>query len=158
MLKYEHLLGIPFVHGSDDCYGIVRRFYADNFGIELTDYARPDMWWLSDMNLYMKYFRDEGFEVVNEPPHLARPADVFLLAIQSQDANHAGIYLGNGEILHHYRGRLSEVVKMKTMWRNPCAIVRHKDVVLPRETGTVDIIDHILPHKREALLRARSAS
>ena len=155
-MKYRHLLGVPFVHGSSDCYEIIRRFYQDNFSIKLRPYARADGWWDAGLNLYMDNFEAEGFRTVDIQPHQAQPADIFLTAIPSGVANHAGIYLGNGEILHHYIGRLSEVVKVKGVWRNNlCAIIRHKDVVIPVEEITVDILDHILPHKRAAYLDAQ---
>lgn len=152
MIKYEHLVGLPFVHGSTDCYGIVRRIYKDNWDIELTDYARPDGWWDMGMNLYMEHFYDEGFRSVDEPISKIEEGDVLLLAIKSEVANHAGVYVGNGLVLHHYYGRLSEVRSMNGVFRNAlCAHIRHKDVVIGHKEETVDLMDLIHPSKRAVL-------
>jgi len=160
VIKYEHLLGIPFEHGVDDCYEIVRRFYKDNFDIELTAYARPDDWWNNGLNLYLDNFRAEGFETVDIPIHQARPADVFLVCVRTSIPCHSGIYLGQGKILHHFIGRRSEVVTASGLWRNGLScIVRHKDVPdLSRTTRpTLDLMDYLPPHKRRQLEQARAA-
>lgn len=51
-------IGRKFVHGSTDCYSLVRDFYKNEFGIELTDYARAEFWWNKGQNLYMDNFRN----------------------------------------------------------------------------------------------------
>ena len=48
-LRYEHLIGIEYKHGSNDCYGLIRRFYKDNFDLNLRNYARPHDWWNTDL-------------------------------------------------------------------------------------------------------------
>lgn len=152
-MKWEHLLGREFVHGKTDCYDMVRSFYRDNFGLELTNYARPDFWWKQGLNLYADNFAKEGFRVVDAAPHQAQLADVFLTAVQSSGVpNHAGIYLGQGRILHHFPGRFSEVVPLRGIWRDSlCAIIRHKDVSVSEPVEQIDIMDLILPHKRRQL-------
>lgn len=39
------LLNRPFIHGSWDCYGLVRDWYMQERGIELPDFPREDNWW-----------------------------------------------------------------------------------------------------------------
>lgn len=152
-MKYEHLLGREFVHGKTDCYDLVRCFYRDNFAIELTNYARPDFWWREGLNLYIDNFRKEGFEVLDIPVYQAQPADVLLAAVMSSGvANHAGVFVGDGKVLHHYPTRFSEVVPLKGIWRNSvCALVRHKDVVIDRKVPTLDLMDLLPPQKRRQL-------
>jgi cell wall-associated NlpC family hydrolase len=152
-LKYDHLLGISFVHGSDDCYGLIRRFYKDNFDLNLTNYARPDNWWNLSQDLYMENFYAEGFRPIDCHPRDWRPGDAFLMAIGARVACHAAINLGDGNILHHFIGRMSEKIPYAGAWRNKTvAVLRHKDIriedVAPKQ---VDLMDLLPPHKRRQL-------
>jgi hypothetical protein len=56
---------------------------------------------------------------------------MILMQIRSPVTNHAGIYLGDGQMLHHLHGRLSETVPYGGMWaeRTRC-IVRHREVAM----------------------------
>lgn len=159
VVKYQHLLGLPFEHGVQDCYEIGRMFFRDNFDIHLSPRARPDLWWDHGMNLYLDHYRDEGFDVVDIPVTQARPGDVFLVCVRTEVPCHSGIYLGDGKILHHFYGRRSDVVPAHGLWKNALScIIRHKDVPdLSRATATtVDLMDLILPHKRRLLEKARA--
>jgi cell wall-associated NlpC family hydrolase len=149
MIKYEELVGIAFDHGKDDCYGIIRRFYDINYGIQLTNYARPDSWWEHGLDLYTQNFAAEGFRVQDIDLSQVKIGDLFLIAIGSFKATHAAIYVGDGMILHHFYGRLSTVEAYRGVWRNKTiAIIRHKDVVAETETEkTVDLMT-LLPENR----------
>lgn len=129
-LKYEHLVGLQFNHGVQDCYEIQRMFWKDNFDLDLPAYARPDDWWDHGMDLYTQHYAECGFRVMDIAPFETQPADVFLIAIRSQVPNHSGIHLGGGQMLHHFYGRLSEITSWDGMWRNrTCAILRHKSLM-----------------------------
>lgn len=129
-LKYEHLIGQQFDHGTQDCYEIQRQFWKDNFDLDLPPYARPDDWWDHGQDLYRDHYAECGFEVMDITPIDLQPADVFLIAIRSEVPNHSGIHLGDGQMLHHFYGRLSEVTAWDGMWRNrTCAILRHKSLL-----------------------------
>lgn len=153
MLRYEHLVGIPFKHGVNDCYELGRRFFKDNFDIEMRAYARPDNWWKESMNLYMENFLNEGFQVVEDPhPTNLLPADVFLCAIMSPVANHGAILLEDGEILHHLWGRLSTKEPLRGLVKNTTvAVLRHKDVKIEQATYTENLIDRLSPQIRDRL-------
>lgn len=158
-MRHEHLLGRTFIHGSQDCYGVLRDFFKDNFDLPLVDFGRPDDWWEHGLNLYMENFRSQGFESIDIAPHQAQPADVLLVSFKSVVANHAGVMLEDGRILHHMMGRLSEAVPLRGIWRNNvCAIVRNKTLIVPVEVTTVDLIERILPHKRRRIENAMSAT
>lgn len=158
-MKYDTLLGKTFVHGTQDCLSIVREFYNLNFGISIRDYARFDGWWdKPEYNLYMDNYEREGFQLVHDPVHKARPADLLLVAWKSTRPNHAGIVVDTNLILHHAPGRLSEVTRMSSLWRdNLCAIIRHPAAVLPDQHEMVDIMKFISPNKRRMLENARPA-
>lgn len=118
-------VGKKFVHGIDDCYSLVREFYEREFGLQLTNYARPDNWWNDGGNLYMDNFKKEGFYIVDELED-KQFGDLFLIAFGAKVACHAAIYVGDNKILHHVTNRLSTVDKYAGCWRNwTLARIRH---------------------------------
>ncbi|MFN4160648.1 MAG: C40 family peptidase [Stenotrophomonas sp.] len=120
------LVGRQFAHGILDCYTLVRDFYARELGIKLSQYDRDDDWWEKGQDLYsLDRLRAEGFDLIDGEP---RRGDMVLMQIRSPVPNHAGIYLGDGQMLHHMHGRLSEVVNYGGMWAERTRyIVRHKE-------------------------------
>ncbi len=120
------LLGRQFAHGVLDCYTLVRDFYARELGIALSEYEREDEWWAKGQDLYsMERLQAEGFvAVTGEPQH----GDMILMQIRAAVPNHAGVYLGDGQMLHHLDGRLSERVPYGGMWAERTRyIVRHRE-------------------------------
>lgn len=163
-LRYEHLIGLQFEHGVRDCYTMLQKMFEDNTPIRLAPYARPDDWWISGMDLYSQNYRNEGFERIEEKLRADyNPLDVFLISIpdsRNMDvsvANHCAIYLGNGMMIHHRLGKLSEVRPYRHAMKDyTTAIIRHKDVpeLIKSKGSSVDIMEHILPHKRDRILGA----
>lgn len=164
-LEYKHLINLPFFMGKTDCYSILRNMYKDNLGIELTNYARPNDWWLKDeVNLYLDNYKSEGFydidhNSVNDP----KPFDVFLIAIPDPRrtnkviTNHCAVYLGEGLVIHHRMGHFSNVVQYRGALKNMTTHwIRHKDVpdFTPKQETSIDLMSLILPHKRERLMEA----
>jgi proteasome lid subunit RPN8/RPN11 len=114
------LIGRPFVFGVLDCYTLVRDYYA-SIGIEIPDFYREDNFWeplkeiVRDgkpvqlrtllpgkvigppLNLYVDNYEKAGFVRVGK----LAPNDVILMRLQHYAINHAGIYLGEGMMLHH---------------------------------------------------------
>lgn len=119
------LVGRQFAHGVLDCYTLVRDFYARDLGIQLSQYEREDDWWEKGQDLYsLDRLRAEGFELIDGEP---QRGDMVLMQIRSPVPNHAGVYLGDGQMLHHMHGRLSEKVVYGGMWAERTRyIVRHK--------------------------------
>jgi cell wall-associated NlpC family hydrolase len=139
-LRYEHLQGIPYSL-ERDCYELGRDFFRDNFGIELTPYARPQDWSSDNHDLIRQLHEREGFQMLTDWKIAdIRPADVFCLAIGQGNPNHFAIYLGDNKLLHHLRGRFSSVEVYRDVYRNSTSfILRHPDVpdlrpVLPDTT------------------------
>lgn len=137
-MKYQHLVGLPYIASDQDCYGILRRFYADNFGIHLSDYARPDQWWNRGMSLYSDHAYQEGFRLIDLPPMDWQYGDVFGIQIDAPTVHHVCIYVGENKILHHYTDRISECVPYRHIWRKHTVCMwRHKDLMnvrMPEET------------------------
>lgn len=156
--ELSFFLGKDFLHGTHDCYSLVREFYGVAFGISLTNYARPDEWWNAGMDLYNDFFPREGFK----PVEIARPndlkyGDVILMAIKSPMPCHAAIYIGEGKILHHFYGRKSSIELYKSIWYNTTtAVVRHRDVVIEDTYEQRNLLDDERIKHQLLLLRQRA--
>lgn len=144
-MKYEHLVGIPFDLDRQNCYQLLRRVYADNFGIELTDYACPTNWWSEGLDLFNQFSADEGFYPITDHPRTWQRGDVLLMAIQAKVGNHVAVLLPDGKLLHHLYGQLSGVTPYGGMYRNnTLGVFRHK-LVPPPEPPPLTDIRNILP-------------
>ncbi|WP_053001807.1 NlpC/P60 family protein, partial [Shigella sonnei] len=93
-----HLTGRRFEHGVTDCYTLFRDAYH-LAGIEMPDFHREDDWWRNGQNLYLDNLEATGLYQV--PLSTAQPGDVLLCCFGSSVPNHAAIYCGDGELLHH---------------------------------------------------------
>lgn len=100
------LEGRTFIHGVTDCYSLIRDYYKLHHNTTLPDYPREYKWWEGVGNMYLDNFADAGFEEVDLSDR--QPGDVLLIYLLSDVPNHAAVYLGGNEILHHYTGRLSK--------------------------------------------------
>lgn len=132
------LVGRPFHHGVLDCYALCRDWYKREWELELPDFERRDQWWNDGhSDLYTQHFAECGFVPVAAPE---QPGDAILMQVQSRNGvpNHAAIYLGNGQILHHLYGRLSSRDVYGGMWRDYTRLtLRHRSAMLgiPKQEG-----------------------
>lgn len=130
MIQYREFLGRPFQLGKQDCFELVRNFYRLNYGIEIRNYARPNDWDSSVLDIIGHAHEREGFSKVQEWTLTnLRPGDVLCMAIGSSVANHYAIYVGDGKIVHHLTNSLSSEEELRPFWRR-CTVyvLRHKDV------------------------------
>lgn len=132
------LVGRSFHHGVLDCYTLIRDFYARELGVALPDFERSDGWWNDGhSHLYMDNFRAAGCQPIAEGTPLER-GDIILMAIRSGNdtPNHAGVYLGDGLMLHHMYGRLSSR-DVYGGWYRECTrlVVRRVVGSVPHEQG-----------------------
>ena len=98
-------VGREFSHGVVDCYSLCRDWYRRELGLQLRDYPRRDQWWQHGENLYLDNFEKEGFRPI--PIAELKRGDALLMQLGSPVPNHAAIYLGDQQVLHHVQGRLS---------------------------------------------------
>ncbi|EGK4988206.1 endopeptidase, partial [Escherichia coli] len=119
-----HLTGRRFEHGVTDCYTLFRDAYH-LAGIEMPDFHRGDDWWRHGQNLYLDNLEATGFYrvVLTE----AQPGDVLLCCFGSSVPNHAAIYCGDGELLHHIPEQLSKRERYTDKWqRRTHSLWRHR--------------------------------
>ena len=127
--NYQHLLKLPYVDGKQDCYGLVRRYYHEQYGIALTNYARPIGFDRAGLYLLTENFEREGFVHVDSSWRELELGDLLLMGIASRHANHIGIYVGNNYLLHHLYQRPSSADNLDDKWRGRTLnIIRHPDV------------------------------
>lgn len=134
------LVGRNFHHGWQDCFTLIRDFYIREFGIEIPDFHREDLWWENSEgeSLYIENYSKAGFKPVDVPQY----GDVILFCIRSTHSNHAAIYLednnqfiseesarciGSPMILHHMYDYLSKRDIYSRFWiERSTLILRHE--------------------------------
>ncbi len=117
----------PFRHGVEDCYTILRKWYWQERGVKLPDFARDPEWWNSDANLYLNNFPGAGFRRMGSDEPI-QAGDVGLIQIGNRAVrgiNHAFIYLGDGTVCQHLPNRLSSREAMGGRLREHRLWVRH---------------------------------
>ena len=123
------LLGREFVWGICDCFTLVRDYYREtlNILIETPAEGYEPGFWKRGQDWYGR-FADYGF--VKLPPDTSLQLhDVILMQIRSTVANHAGIYVGDGLMLHHLEKRLSERAPYGGDWQKATRYtVRHNSL------------------------------
>ena len=118
-------VGREFVFGVVDCYTLVRDWYAREWGLELADFPRRDRFWERGENLYVDNYASQGFRRIDFT-ELAY-GDLLLMQLGSPLPNHAAIYLGDQQILHHIQGRLSSRDVLGGYYvKNTAMVLRHE--------------------------------
>lgn len=98
-------VGREFVFGVVDCYSLVRDWYKREWQLELYDFPRRDGFWERNENLYVDNYASQGFKQVAFSELEA--GNLIFMQLGASLPNHAAIYLGDQQILHHVQGRLS---------------------------------------------------
>ena len=157
MIDPREFIGRPFEIGKTDCYSLLRDFYKESFDISLTDYARPSNYYDMQESLYEKYCEREGFEPFLGSYADVKYGDVFAINIDAPFINHVGVYIGSGEMLHHFWGRLSEICRFGGLWMtNTMGLYRHRDLKDFKIPATeIDALEVLPAHVRNRINAAR---
>ncbi len=143
-------VGRSYSQGSTDNYGLIRDYYQAEYGVSLTNWGRPEGWWVTGQNLFLEGMKEDGFRPLDIPVYEVKEGDCLLVAVMSTVPNHVGLHIGKGKILHHLPGRLSTIDPLQGMFRDKlCAILRHPDVKVQPVVRTVDILDLMSPANRQ---------
>lgn len=121
----------PFRHGVTDCYALIRDYYLSESGIRLKEFPRSWEWWEAGENMYLDGFERAGFKMVDRES--IERGDMVLISIKGDVPIHAGIYIGNGDFLHHLGGKngydpsVMPRIDTVTRWqRHITHVMRHK--------------------------------
>lgn len=152
--SYKHLLGRPYSSGKHDCYGLVRDYYIDVFGVKIVDAARPEGWWNHpDMNLIDDFMETDGWEQLGTNTRNLKVGDGLVFSLISGKANHVGVYVGNGMFIHHVWSRYSNEEALMEKWKSRLLmVVRHPEISrigseLAPKTNLIDILPERLRAK-----------
>lgn len=126
IIKYRYaplLRGRTFCYGTHDCYGLLEDAYM-LCGIELMAYIRKGEAQEIADHAFLVNFPKTGFYEVELID--MQPGDVILTSIRG-NANHASIYLGNEQVLHHPYGGLSRREGFCDVWHKSLhSVWRHE--------------------------------
>lgn len=121
------LIGRKYDHGIFDCFSLVRDYYRTECGIIYADYPREDEWWHKGQNLYMDNLAEAGFLIVTDGT--VKVHDTFLMQVESPVVNHAAVYIGRDQIMHHCVNRLSSRDVYGGYWRKiTIHTIRHRSL------------------------------
>lgn len=107
----SHLRGRVFEYGKADCGALIRDAFM-LMGIDLPDHKRGDIDDDAEHEYLRKHFERVGFVRVSDG---LRGGDVILTSYGGH-ANHAALYLGDGQILHHAYNQLSRREPFNQWW------------------------------------------
>ena len=123
----KDLLGRTFEYGVIDCCSLIKDYYAKNYRLFFECTAGEDEWWLRGENRYLDNYSKQGFVSLEDTQPIE--GDVFLIKLLSPVPNHAAIYIGDNNILHHIHGRLSNRENYSGYWSNfTTHHLRHKSL------------------------------
>lgn len=110
-----------FLFGVDDCWAIVREWYALEMKIELADFVRDYAFWEDGFEPHVHHMKDAGFSEVSKDD--VRRGDVMLFRIGAKTITHCGVFLGDGKMLHHIERQLSRCEILDGKWAGRVAMV-----------------------------------
>ena len=120
--------------------------YRENFGLELTDYARPNDWQSELEDIIRNVYERDGFQMITDwKAKDLHPGDLLCMAVGETKPNHLAVYVGDNKVVHHLYGRLSTEDPFRDFFRNTtCFILRHPDVPDLRPQHPTTTIKEIL--------------
>jgi cell wall-associated NlpC family hydrolase len=122
MVDYQSLIGREWNYGKQDCYTIVRDYFALQ-GITLPNFDRPDELELSS-SIYLREAVALGFKQV--PFGERRPGDVLIMRLGTQHPMHAAVLVDYDRILHHLNESFSAVEDLRSYYvRSIAAVFRY---------------------------------
>ena len=111
----RHLRGRVFDYGKADCGTLVRDAFM-LAGLDLPDHNRTDMDADAAADYWQQHLSVCGFSKVPDGLKNLQAGDVILTELGG-NANHAALYLGDGEILHHAYNQLSRREPFGNFWQ-----------------------------------------
>lgn len=119
MADYRALIGLPWEYGKQDCYTLVRQYFALQ-GIELADFERPADLELTP-SIYLKEAEALGFKRVAFEDR--QVGDVAIMRLGTVAPMHAAIFVEPLRILHQKQDSVSVVEWLSSYYVKQIAAV-----------------------------------
>ena len=148
-INIASFVGTPWSYGTADCFALCRRFYSENWGIEVPNIAHPLLWEVTnpELDLVRSNLVACGFEVTDITPRTARYGDALLMQIGAgvRVLNHCAVFIGAGQFLHQPFREDSRIDLWSGQWRDATLITaRHPGVPRVDVRPVLDVIS-LLP-------------
>ena len=119
MADYRSLIGLPWQYGINDCFSLVRRYYA-LAGVMLPDFERP-----KELQTSSSIFLEQAGALGFRETALSdlRAGDVLIMRLGTDSPMHAAIYVGDQQILHQRMNSVSGVEALTRYYRMKTAAV-----------------------------------
>jgi len=113
------LIGLPWQYGINDCFSLVRRYYA-LAGVMLPDFERP-----KELQTSSSIFLEQAGALGFRETALSdlRADDVLIMRLGTDAPMHAAIYVGDQQILHQRMNSVSGVEALTRYYRMKTAAV-----------------------------------
>jgi len=122
MANYRSLTGKQWEYGRQDCYTLVRDYFA-LLGVELPDFDRPDNLQRTD-SIFLRHAATLGFKEADFDDR--REGDVLIMRLGTRTPMHAAIYLKDDRILHQRMNSVSAIEPLTRYYRDRVsAVYRH---------------------------------
>ena len=100
------LIGRDFIYNVQDCLSLAQDWYYADRGIRLPNFARNTHWHQDGEDHIGQNFEAFGFAEIDVRD--IQTGDALLYQVRSPVPNHIGIYVGEGKVLSHWYGRISQ--------------------------------------------------
>ena len=122
MANYQSLTGLPWDYGKQDCYTLVRQYFALQ-GVQLRDFERPADLELTP-SIYLREAAALGFQQVNFEDR--QVGDVAIMKLGTKEPMHAAIFVEPWRILHQKQDSISSVEWLSSYYvRRIAAVFRY---------------------------------
>jgi len=122
MANYQSLIGLPWDYGKQDCYTLVRQYFALE-GVELRDFERPADLELTP-SIYLREAVALGFERVEFEDRMV--GDVAIMKLGTKEPMHAAVFVEPWRILHQKQDSISSVEWLSSYYvRKIAAVYRY---------------------------------
>ncbi len=118
-----HLRGREFVYGQADCCRLIQDAYH-LCGLDVSDHVRTDLDGDANNQALLNYFNNNQYFIRVDN---IQAGDIILTSSSHGTPDHAALYLGDDEILHHVHNQLSRREPYGVFWqRKTHSVWRHK--------------------------------
>jgi len=122
MANYQSLIGLPWDYGKQDCYTLVRQYFALQ-GVELRDFERPADLELTP-SIYLREAVALGFKRVEFEDRMI--GDVAIMKLGTKEPMHAAVFVEPWRILHQKQDSISSVEWLSSYYvRKIAAVYRY---------------------------------